>query len=446
MWQFIRNKSVVFLSAFLAMVLLLGAAGVLRFVSAAEGADTASPVTASPVELDRIDYSNMELSVKTNGNVIVYYSTNKTKWYEAEPVASTNGKSEPVLFYDISWISASTETTLYFRGNSNTTTLAVKIPGYNKSFKVKFDKAAGTFDFLNTEDAEVIRWRKQTDYNWNYVWVDSSKKDPLEISDTTDENYKKYGITGTIQSVSDFEKEIANLRVKGAKLIFQIAPTPSSTDSQGSRPSKDVKVSVTAKKTAPSMKVNIKKLTVNTRTKYEWTVTNPFTATKEDWKNCSKSNMALSDLAPDAVNGTSDVTLYFRSEATSSSCESKVTALTIPAREDKPTSPVVIAQTPGDKEGKGKATLTFSNVPTQGYEYTIVKSGTLDETKASWKKITKAKTVKFTEKSLPAGAKIYVRNAGIALNVRKGIDLKLPSKYLEQVVPAYTVKKEEAAK
>ncbi len=440
MWQFIRNKSVVFLAAFLAMILLLGTAGVLQFVNAA-GADT-----VSPVELDRIDYSKMELSVKTNGNVIVYYSTNKTKWYEAEPVPSTNANGDSVLLYDISWISASTETTLYFRGNSNTTTLAVKIPGYNKSFKVKFDKAAGTFDFLNTEDAEVIRWRKQTDDNWNYVWV-NSEKTTLEIPEETDKNYETYGVTGKIQSISDFEKEIAKLRVKGAKLIFQIAPKPwSSTDSQGSRPSKDVKVSVTAKKTAPSMKVNIKKLTVNTRTKYEWTVKDPFTATKEDWKNCSKSNMALSDLAPAAVNGTGDVTLYFRSEATSSSCESKVTALTIPAREAQPTSPVVIAQTPGDKEGKGKATLTFSNVPTQGYEYTIVKSGTLDETKASWKKITKAKTVKFTEKGLPAGAKVYVRNAGVALNVRKGIDLKLPSKCLEQVVPAYTVKKEETRK
>lgn len=439
MRQFIRKKSVIFLPAFLAMILLLGVVGALKFVYAAD--------PASAVELDKIDYNTMELFIKTNGNTIVYYSTNKTKWYEAEPVTSTSesGNSQTLL-YDISWISASTETTLYFRGNTNTTTLAVKIPGYNKNFKVKFNKASGTFEFLNTEDAEVIRWRKQTDYNWNYVWVKETER-TRTINDITSDDYKKYGINGTIKSIAAFEEEIEDLRIKGAKLIFQIAPTPwSSTASQGSRPGKDVKVSVTAKKAAPSMKVNIKKLTVNTKTRYEWTKKNPFTAGDGDWENCTKSNMELSELAPDAMDGKNEVTLYFRSEATSSSCESKTAALTIPKREAAPTSPVVIAQTPGDKEGKGKATLTFANVPSQGYEYTVVKSGTLDETKASWKKITKAKTVKFTEKSLPEGAKVYVREAGIALNVKKGIDLKLPSKCVELSVSPYTATESEDAK
>lgn len=418
MRQLMKHKVPIVLSVMLSAVLLFVVAGHLQSVSADS--------TVSPVTLVGIDYSKMELTLQPNGNVIVYYSTDKKTWHEMEPTTDTS-RETPTLLCDISWISAASTTTLYFRGNEDTTTLAVKIPGYNKSFKVKFDKAAGSFEFLNTEDAEIIRWRKQTDYDWSYVWIDESK--PTGSQD----GYE-------VQSVADFEKEISNLRVKGTKLIFQIAPKPWTSESNpGSRPSKDVKVSVTAKKAAPSMKVNLKKLTVNTKTKYEWTTTNPTTTAAVTWENCTAANMSLNDLASAAMQGTGEVTLYFRTEATSSNSESKVAALTIPARESAPTSPIVLAQTPGAAAGKGKATVTFSNVPSEGYEYTVVKSGTLtDESKVSWKKIKSAKTVKFTEKTLPAGATIYVRTAGVAMNAKKGIDLKLPSKYMSQTVPAYT--------
>lgn len=429
MQQFIHKKKLAVIVSMSLFVLLLGVAGILYYVNvAADG-------TVGAVELTSIDYTNMDLTVNTNGNTIVYYSTNKTKWHEVEGVAGKEGAG--TLTYDISWISASKNTKLYFRGNMNNKTLLVTIPGYNSSFKAKFDKSSGEFEFLNTEGAEVIRWRKQTDYTWHYIWAEHGK---TLVNSTDDPNYKKYGVI-PIQPMEEFEKEVSDLRVKGAKLVFQIAPVAwSSTEDQGMRPSKDVTVSIPAKRTAPNMNVNIKKLTVNTRTNMEWTTTtkNPSETKEEDWKSCTESNMALSELASAALNGTNDVMLYFRTEATSSNCESKVAALLIPAREKAPNAPVVISQTAGTAAGRGKASLMFSNVPSTGYEYVISKNGDdIDETKVSWRKITKATTVKFTESSLPAGAKIYVRNAGVALNVNKGIDLKLPSQCFSATVPAY---------
>ena len=87
----------------------------------------------------------MELTLNTKGNAIIYYSTNKSKWYEADgafAIANTDGESNDMsatVTYDISWISATGSTKLYFRGNVNHTTLPVIIPACNKKFKVKFE-------------------------------------------------------------------------------------------------------------------------------------------------------------------------------------------------------------------------------------------------------------------------------------------------------------------
>lgn len=434
MQQFIHKKLVFILSGLLFIALACTTGIFLQHGKAGE---------PGALSIKAIDYDNMELTINLNNNSIVYYSTNKKKWNEADGLIANETDTSSTMTYDISWISATGDTTLYFRGNNNKTTLPVTIPGYNKSFKVKFDKASGEFDFQNTEGAEIIRWRKTTDYTWHYVSLQqgngngSSKTSGDSSSETNGDKTNGDGSSETnAQSLENFQKEISAMRVKGVKLVFQIAPKAwENKDNVGMRPSKDVKVTVSAKRSAPNVKVNIKKLTVNTKTTMEWTNVNPVTVAAVNWVKCTKANMTLSELG---VDGSEETVLYFHTEANSSNCESKDAALVIPARATTPAAVAILNQIPGTAAGKSKATLAFSNVPEKGCEYFVSKNGSaIDETKVSWKKITRAKTVNFTEKALPAGAKIYVRDAGVALNVNKKIDLKLPSNYSEIIVPAY---------
>ncbi len=436
MKQWIHKKWILLLPV-LALSIIIGLSSYMRYAGA----------NAEAITLNQIDYDNMELTLNTKGNAIIYYSTNKSKWYEADgafAIDSSDGGSNDMsatVTYDISWISATGSTKLYFRGNVNHTTLPVIIPACNKKFKVKFDKANGDFDFDNMDNVEIIRWRKSTDYTWGYIWADRSKSG-IEIKNVaTDANYQKYGFTGTVQSLTDFEKNvIPSLRVKGTKLIFQTVPVIGVDGKDGIRASKEVAVKIPAKRTAPNIKVNIKKLIVNTTTKQQWVTTTGSIAGVSDteWQACTKT-MDLATIAADAIEGKSEKTLYFRTSATSTNCESKVATVKVPARATEPTSPVAISQSaPTSSKGKAKAKVMFTNVPSESYEYVIIKNGTaLNEKTAAWKTIKTAKTITFTESSLPAGSVIYVRVKGVNENVKKGIALKLPSKYTSITVPAY---------
>lgn len=431
MKQWIHKKWILLLPV-LVLSIVVGISSYMRYAGA----------SAEAITLNQIDYDNMELTLNTGGNAIIYYSTNKSKWYEADGAFaiadndSASGKTDATVTYDISWISATGSTKLYFRGNVDHTTLPVTIPAYNKKFKVKFDKANGDFDFDNLENVEIIRWRKSTDYTWGYIWADRSK------TKTNTVDTAKYGNITSVQTLEDFEKNVVpSLRVKGAKLIFQTVPVIGNARDEGIRPSKEVSVKIPAKRAAPNVKVNIKKLTVNTTTKQQWVTTTGSIAGVPDteWQACTKT-MDLNTIAADAIAGTSAKTLYFRTSATSTNCESKVTTVKIPARADEPTTSVVIDQTaPTSSKGKAKAKVMFTNVPSEGYEYVIIKNGAaLNEKTAAWKTIKTAKTITFTEKNLPVGSVIYVRVKGVNENVKKGIELKLPSKYYKsKPVEAY---------
>ena len=430
------NKKWLFLVPVLLLAVVIGIGSYIRYADAG----------ASTVTLNKIDYDNMEITLNANNNAIIYYSTNRSKWYEADGAFAIDNASDgssqlaSTITYDISWISATGSTKLYFRGNVDTTTLSVVIPAYNKSFKAKFDKANGDFDFDNTGDVDIIRWRKSTDYTWGYVWADRSKA--TSTIQSSENDYKKYGLAVTVQSLDDFEKKvIPNLRVKGTKLIFQTVPVIGKDGDQGIRPSKEVSVKIPAKPAAPNIKVNIKKLTINTTTKHQWVATTGAIAnvSEEEWQACTKT-MDLATIASKAVEGTESQTLYFRTAATTSNCASKITAITVPKREAAPTSAIVISVTaPTSAKAKAKASVMFTNVPSEGYEYTIIKNGSpLVEKTAAWKTIKTAKTLKFTEKNLPAGSKIYVRVKGVNPNVNKGIALKLPSLvYTSPAIAAY---------
>lgn len=332
MKQLMNKKSVLLLFAAVMVLFALCAGGRYLYITKAD-----NNATASPVSLAGLDFNSMEITLDMNGNAILYYSTNRKTWNEADSTMITDSNGKNQMLYDISWVSMSGKATLYFRGNLDRTTCAVPIPAYNKKFKAKFDKTDGTFDFENTEGVEIIRWRKITDYAWNYIWAEHGKAEQEIKGVDTDPYYKKYGITGKVQKLEDFESDVMRMRVKGTKLMFQMVPMARIKDvSDGAPPSKEVKVSIPALKAAPNIKVNVKKLTVNSTEKQQWSTTRSSIDT--NWQNCTKA-MSIESIAPEAASGSAMQTVYFRTAATSSASASKVTTLEIPARAAAPEAP-----------------------------------------------------------------------------------------------------------
>lgn len=364
---------------------------------------TTYAATAAEVEITAIDYEKLTLTLKPNGNNIVYFSTNKTKWSEVE--AKDNTQLDWVM--DISWVSASKEVTLYFKGDIETEIVEVKLPKMNTSIKAKFDKVDGTITFSNIGNAEHFQWRKNTDYTWHTVPLDETHTD-----------YKA------------FIKQLETFRVKGAKIVIRTVSVNGTPTSLGERPSKEITVSITKRGNVPSVKVNIKTLKLNTTVKQEYSEDNGTT-----WKECFKT-MELADIAPSVLynNGTpgTDKTILFRTIATNTAPHSKVLTLNIPGQKKAPViggkeSSTVSCYTEDDKYFFLQFKDASANLQ---YEYVIIKPGKeFNATKAAWKTVKNSKLIKMSKKSVPEGTTVYIRYKGVAQNVSKGIELQLPSGY-----------------
>lgn len=355
--------------------------------------------TAGEVKIADIDYDNLTMSINADGNSIVYYSKDKKKWYELEGYDSTVDKIN-VRAMDISWVSATADTKLYFKGNQNTKIITVTLPKRNTALKVKFDKVTGDIEISNSEAAVAFEWRKKTDYDWKSVPIDG-QGDP---------------------AYDAFLKEIEGLRVKGAKIIIR---TPSvngtSADDTGARDSKEVTLSVTKRANAPSVTVNIKKFTLNTTVAQEYSIDGG-----NDWKECDKT-MQLSSILPGGIAAGGEI--WIRKAATSTAGYSKTRVIPIEAQRAAPGSLAYYF------EGK-KLVIQFADASTTNqYEYFVQKPGKdFDPTTAAWKTVKTNKVIKMTRTTAPEGSIVYFRYKGTTANRSKGIDAVLPSAYKSQVI------------
>lgn len=363
----------------------------------AEG--TTDSAQAGQVEVVKIDYDSLIITLNTNGNSVVSYSTNKTAWNVVE---FFQGQNDGEICMDISWIAVGSQKTLYFKGDQNTKVIQVTLPKQT-AIKAKFDKVDGILTLSNTGDATHFQWRKSTDYTWNTVSLNEKS-----------------------QEYEQFIKNLEQFRVKGAKLLIRTAQIPGeSEDNPGARPSKAVTVSITKRGNAPNVSVNIKTLKLNTTTKMEYSLDGI------KWTDCEKT-MTLESLLPKTLykNGTSAKdTVLIRKAETANVPYSKTQTLTIPAQRAVPTTVSYYIQ------DSKYVFLQFSDASdTNMYEYVVVKPGkTFDPAKAAWKTVKKT-SIKLSKSSAPDGSKIYYRLKGTKANTAKGIDLVLPSAYGELTV------------
>ncbi|MCR5685226.1 MAG: hypothetical protein K6G81_07345 [Lachnospiraceae bacterium] len=344
---------------------------------------------ATQVTIGKTDYDDLTVAIYKNGNGVAYYSTDARKtWKEVEGISCTDESGKDYIEMDISWANPSADVKVYLKGDKVKTEQNFTLPKQNSSLKVKFDKASGDFDITTTSGATNFYWRKSTDYNWRSVPFDRNSND-----------YKA------------FLADVAAMRFKGAKLIFKTGQTQGTgADNMGERPGKEVSVSITKLGSAPSIKINMTKLTANTKDSMEYT-----TDLKGTWKSCEKA-MSIADMAPgsfykDGKEGT-DTKLYIRTAQTTKKPSSLIASVVIPGQTGAPDvgasgKDVSYAF---DSEGK-KLEIKFETASESNmFEYCVITpSKTFDLNTSKWVAVKKQKTVKLTEKAAPDKTVIYVR-------------------------------------
>ncbi len=371
---------------------------------------TPEPEASSKITIGAADYENLFLRVYPNGNSIVYISTDKGKnWTEVEGRKDTDLEGKEYIEMDISWASPSSNVKLSFKGSETEEETECTLPKQISSFTMKFDRINGDFTITNNSGATIFWWRKASDYEWHDV--------PF---DTTSEGYR------------EFLSIVQSLRYKGAKLVFRTGQTlGTDAENMGNRPSKEIKIAIPKYSNAPSMRLNLTRLTLNTKETMEYT--NDLSS--GNWIKCEK-NMELGAVAAAvfAANGTpgSTVTLYYRVAQTAKKAASRIGCITFPAQTAGPT----IGEEDTDiscsiDTSAGKLDIKFLTASTTNMiEYCVVTPGnTFELTTAKWKIMKGVKTVTLKEKAVPDGTTIYFRFKGTLENVKKGIEFKLPSEY-----------------
>jgi hypothetical protein len=358
-----------------------------------------SAATASAITFGTVDYENLTLQVYNNNNSTVYYSTDNTNWEEMDAAYSSSTSSYSM---DISWTPATSDTTLYFKGDSVKTVKQITLPAQNTDFAAEYDKVQNEFTFSSMDDADYFEWRNTTDYYWNKV--------------SFNENSASY---------QNFMDTIEGFRLKGAKIIIRIPQTMGTgAGNVGARPSKEINITIPSQPAAPAVKVNSSKLTLSTTTSLEY-----YDTQSELWMEC-ESSMPISSIAPSVLyeNGASAVTLQIRKAATGSTPSSKILKLKLPAQTAAPTI--------GDRSAdityyylNGKLVIQFNNASdTNLYEYAVIKANyTFTVASASWKTVKTTQLMTFSTSTAPEGCTIYVRKKGRDENTNSNLSLILAS-------------------
>ena len=213
----------------------------------------------------------------------------------------------------------------------------------------------------------------------------------------------------------------------------------------GIRYSKEVTVSIPKRSTAPGIKINAAKLTLNTSDSMEY-----YDTENSKWSDCTRNMniwkipaVAKKVKATDTQAGT-DVSVEFRKKATEKAGYSKICTVVFKGQAMKPT---LGTETTNDitygteKKTVNKKEVTYQTITfnkassTNKYQYAIVTSGsTFDESTAKWITVSKSTKITLSTSKAVAGTKIYVRTIGVNANTKLKTEAKLPS-----AVNSYTI-------
>ncbi len=375
------KKGFTFLIAILAMVMLVGNAGIYA-------AD-------SSVTVSSVDYTTSTITVKMgSADTALYISDGKQKKWEYIPVEKD---SEGCVAVDFSWIVASTNYTISFKGDASTEPVKIVIPKQETKFKATYSALnGGSISFAN-DGGRRIEWKKRDALRWNSF----------------------------PSNASEFQSTLYSLCSNGAVLMFRLAPVNGNQENPGLRPSKEVLVTVKKKAVAPTVRIDDAKMAIPVTKGLEYRYCdkdgNPMSAS---WTTITKKqNMPLSSIAGksvyDATTNPSpeDTYIQFRTAATSTAQISNSSTLKIPAQE--PLAADFTGKAKIEYTSKSSLKLSVSVAgPGEPYEYCIINQNDIrdgikidDVEKVTWKEINSPSAITISRKNdgVDDGSLIYVR-------------------------------------
>ena len=361
-------------------------------------------IVYSVAQVDRvtivgIDYDELTLTVKGNKDDSKIFFANKknaSTWDEIPGELDGNKQ----INMDISWISASSDYTLYLKGDKTKEPLKVVIPKQNKKFNAKLNTLENKFTFTNKGSATDIYWRKSTSTEWT--------------------KYDEDEMTGLLERFS----------LKGISLVFRTGQVKgTSATNVGERPSKIYTVKIAKRAGAPSVSLDYKTMTFAVKKTMEYKLS---TEGSDKWTDITATSLNLDTILPyvmydkyqelveaGTIEDGDKISVDFRTKATSKKVASQIFTLEVPGQKQTQKDNIVFGYT-GSKQCEIKIKeleLDDENVleaasPTNVYEYTVVEEGEkLDIHEAEWKSIT-SDTVKISSKIAPENSTIYVRKQG----------------------------------
>ena len=346
-----------------------------------------NPAKASTsITVKEINYQNSTITLQVNdGDKAVYFSDSaKKNWDEVPGIISSNN----MITMDISWVSATKNTTLYFKANHSTSIISVTIPKQASNFSASFNKIKGTLTFKNA-GKRTVEWRKNGSTIWNTV------------------------DTNTIDS------EISLLYSNGATIYFRLAPVSGTgINNVGFRPSKEVTITIPKRPQAPNITINGSKFSIAVKKGMAYRTLNK-DGSATNWTTISRnSDLLLKNVAPGVLYSSSSVSpsaisLQFRTNASSSALQSKTATVTIPVQEGPPSTDAYGISLSYTSSSTLSLQVKAAN-STQPFEYTIVGEGSeLNYQTANWTAITSSAEISLENTVAKAGSHIYVRKKSV---------------------------------
>ncbi|MBR4343151.1 MAG: hypothetical protein IKP88_10705 [Lachnospiraceae bacterium] len=367
------------------------------------------------VSVEEINYETSTIKVKLgSGDTTLLISDGKQKKWETVISEPEGG----YVYLDMSWISATKNYELSLKGDVNTTPVRVTIPMQNKNFKVTYSPLKG-ISFSGAADGSSIQWKKKESVTWK----------PFP------------------NNAADFNSTLEGMIAKGATLVFRTAPKNGNGSDPGARASKEVTVSIKARASAPVMKIDDQKMTINLKKDMEFRYCDSTgTPTGNSWESVDKNeDRPLNSIAAAAMcsgGGTvagTEVTIQFRMKATDKSQVSNITTVTIPGQKPLTTAAkdsIKLEYTSPSTVGLSVSVATDS----APYEYCIitqkdVEDGvTIDNVKElTWNSISDSKQVTITKSKAGDGSLIYVRKKAKGKLGEEDYELASPSYELSKL-------------
>lgn len=360
---------------FFLLLLLIGTAAPSMMPEAADAA----------LVITEIDYEKETLTVASSaGDQYLYYSDAKMKNWECAYGGFENG----TYVLDISWVSKTKDYVLTLKGDKSGEAVSVTLPKQDKTFRAAYNYKTESFSFAGAE-GRTVYWRK----------ADSTVWQPIDAAT---------------------QQVMRRLYARGAYLYLRTGQIKGGTANgvldAGSRPSREVKLSLTKQASAPSLAVKTaEQITVNDKMEY-------MTDSASEWKPCSGKVLKIAETAPEAYyNGSTpgrEVQIRVRVAATEKKLPSATGVLTVRAQEAAPsgikteftnvsTLQITIAEQK-DADGNVTEKKPSSSNP---YEYAIAAKGAVLSEDAKWTSITTEKT-KLSSQKAPEGSTVYIRKRG----------------------------------